>query len=144
MSSKSFRALLSGVIGILAAGLASAGTLTEYSSLAAWNAPVSNVSSYRISQLTTGLGGETTPPRSPRRHARELRAGVFTGDTGSGVIYNDGVYGTGVQYFSDDPRAEGQHGASLRSRSHSAPPMTYPRWRSTWARATGLLTSTSR
>ncbi|HEY1891069.1 MAG TPA: hypothetical protein VGG63_11720 [Steroidobacteraceae bacterium] len=111
MSSKSFRALLSGSIGILAVGLASAGTLAEYNSLAAWNAAVSNVSSYRISQLTTGLGGETTPPEVLGGMPVSFGPGVFTGDTGSGVIYNDGVYGTGIQYFSDDPRANGQHNA---------------------------------
>jgi hypothetical protein len=112
MSLKTFCVLLSGLIGISAAGLAAAGTLTEFGSLADWNAAVSNVSSYRISQLMTGLGGETTPPEVLGGMPVSFGLGVFTGDTHSGVIYNDGIYGTGVQYFSDDPLAMGQRDAT--------------------------------
>lgn len=110
MSSKIFCALLLGMSGISMARLASAGALTEYSSLTYWNAAVSNVSGYKISQLTAG-SGETTPAEVLGGTPVSIGPGVFTGDTHSGVIYNDGLFGLGVQYFSDDPRAMGQHNA---------------------------------
>lgn len=110
MSSKTLRALLSGLVGISVTGLVTAGTLTEYGSLAAWNSAVSSVASYQISQLTTGVGAGT-PAEILGGMPVSFGPGLFTGDTHSGVIYNDGVYGTGIQYFSDDPRAMGQPGA---------------------------------
>jgi hypothetical protein len=102
MSSKTFLALLSGLVGISVAGLAAAGALTEFGSLATWNAAVSNVASYQISEPT---GQETIFGGTPVAFG----PGTFTGDTQSGVVYNDGLYGTGIQYFSDDPRAMGNH-----------------------------------
>lgn len=104
MSSKTFHALLSGLVGISVAGLAAAGALSEFGSLAAWNAAVSNVASYQISEPT---GEETLFGGTPVAFG----PGTFTGDSQSGVLYNDGLYGTGIQYFSDDPRAMGQHDA---------------------------------
>jgi hypothetical protein len=102
MSSKTFLTLLSGLVGISVAGLAAAGALTEFGSLATWNAAVSNVASYQISEPT---GQETIFGGTPVAFG----PGTFTGDTQSGVVYNDGLYGTGIQYFSDDPRAMGNH-----------------------------------
>jgi hypothetical protein len=109
MSSKTFCAVLIGWIGISAAGLASADVLTEYGSLANWTAAVSNVSTYQISQVPGGIGygalGEVLGGQSAT-----IGPGVFTGNTGSAWIYNDGAYGPGIEYFSDDPRSLGQPG----------------------------------
>lgn len=110
MSSKILRTLLSGLVGISITGFVAAGTLTEYGSLAAWNSAVGNIASYQISQLTKGLGSPT-PPEVLGGMPVSFGAGLFTGDTHSGVIYNDDIYGSGIQYFSDDPRAMGQRGA---------------------------------
>jgi hypothetical protein len=107
MSSKTFWATLTGLIGISAAGLAPAGTLTEYGSLAYWDAAVSHVSSHQIAQVPGGAGYRSSTEVFGSAPVA-LGPGVFTGDTGSGVIYNDGTYGLGIQYFSDDPRAFGQ------------------------------------
>jgi hypothetical protein len=106
MSLKTFSATSIGLIGISAAGLASASVLTEYGSLANWNAAVSSVSDYQISQVPgrAGYGSSTEVFGSA---PVTIGPGAFTGDTGSGVIYNDGAYGLGIQYFSDDPRALG-------------------------------------
>ncbi len=35
--------------------------------------------------------------------------GTFTGDTQSAAIYNDGLYGAGIQYFSDAPQSRSDH-----------------------------------
>ncbi len=110
MSSKTFLAVLIGSIGISAAGLASADVLTEYGSLADWTAAVSDVSTYKISQLTSSPFPET-PPEEFGDESVTIGPGVFTGDTGSAVIYNDGLYGSGIQYFSDDPAAISNHHA---------------------------------
>lgn len=106
MSSKTFWAISLGLSGISAAGLASAGVLSEYGSLANWDAAVSRVSSHQISQLP-GRAGYRSSTEVFGSAPATIGPGVFTGDTGSGVIYNDGAYGLGVQYFSDDPRALG-------------------------------------
>jgi hypothetical protein len=107
MSLKNFCAISIGLIGISTVGSVTAGTLTEYDSLTYWNAAVDNASSYKISQVPGGEGyGSTTEFFGSAPVT--LGPGVFTGNSGSGVIYNDGVYGLGVQYFSDDPRAFAQ------------------------------------
>jgi hypothetical protein len=109
MSSRTYCAVLIGWIGISAAGLASAGVLTEYSSLANWTAAISNVSTYQISEVPGGLGyGGPQKGEVLGSQSAAIGAGVFTGNTGSAWIYNDGAYGP-VEYFSDDPRSLGQH-----------------------------------
>lgn len=110
MSLRTFCAISMAFVGVAAAGLAAANVLTEYGSLADWNAAVSDVSTYKITQLSPGLGGNT-PPEVFGFNPVTIGPGVFTGDTQSAVIYNDGLYGAGIQYFSDDPRALGQHNA---------------------------------
>ena len=106
MSLKTFSATSIGLIGISVAGLASAGVLTEYGSLVKWNAAVRSVSDHQISQVPGGAGyGSSTEVFGSAPVT--IGPGVFTGDTGSGVIYNDGAYGRGIQYFSDDPDALG-------------------------------------
>jgi hypothetical protein len=107
MGFKTFCATSIGFIGISAVGLASAGVLTEYGSLANWTAAVSNVSDHQIAQVPGGAGyGSSTEVFGSAPVT--LGPGVFTGDTGSGAIYNDGAYGRGIQYFSDDPSAFGE------------------------------------
>jgi hypothetical protein len=76
----------------------SADTLTEYNSLASWTADVGNVSNYKFS----GAIGELTPFTSVT-----FGPGTFTTGQGFGLIFNDGQYGSGVQYVSDDPIAFG-------------------------------------
>jgi hypothetical protein len=108
MGMKTFCATAIGLIGISVAGLASAGVLTEYGSLANWTAAVSNVSNYQIAQVPGGTGyGSSTEVLGSAPVT--LGPGVFTGNTGSAAIYNDGAYGRGIQYFSDDPSAFGEH-----------------------------------
>jgi hypothetical protein len=108
MSLKTFCAISIGLIGFSAVGSVTAGTLTEYNSLTYWDAAVNNVSSYKISQVPGGAGyGSKTEVFGSAPVT--LGPGAFTGNSGSGFIYNDGAYGTGVQYFSDDPSAFGQH-----------------------------------
>lgn len=108
MSLKTFCALSIGLVGISTVGSVTAGTLTEYDSLTYWNAAVNNASSYRISQVPGGAGygsGTEVFGSAPVT----LGPGAFTGNSGSGFIYDDGVYGSGIQYFSDDPNAFAQH-----------------------------------
>jgi hypothetical protein len=75
----------------------SADAVTEYTSLASWNADVSNVSAYKFS----GAIGDLTPFESVA-----FGPGTFTTPT-FGLIFNDNQYGVGVQYVSDDPIAFG-------------------------------------
>jgi hypothetical protein len=107
MSLKTFCAISMGLIGFSTVGSVTAGTLTEYDSLTYWNAAVNNVSSYKISQVPGGAGYGTQTEFFGSAPVT-LGPGMFTGNSGSGVIYNDGAYGSGVEYFSDDPRAFGQ------------------------------------
>jgi len=107
MSLKTFCALSIGLIGCSTVGSVTAGTVTEYDSLTYWNAAVNNVSSTKISQVP-GEAGYGSLTEVLGASPVTLGPGAFSGNSGSGFIYNDGVYGAGVQYFSDDPRAFGQ------------------------------------
>jgi hypothetical protein len=95
---KVFCELCIGFLGISATGVVSADAVTEYTSLASWNADVSNVSAYKFS----GAVGVLTPFTSVT-----FGPGKFTTGQGFGLIFNDGQYGGGVQYVSDDPIAFG-------------------------------------
>ncbi|MGH8199052.1 MAG: hypothetical protein ACREVO_01585 [Steroidobacteraceae bacterium] len=72
---------------------------------------MSSVAGYQIAQLTKGMGAQT-PPEVLGGMPVNFGPGQFNGDTDSGVIYNDGIYGTGIQYFSDDPLAMAQRDAN--------------------------------
>lgn len=108
MSLKTFRAISIGLIGLSVAGVASAGALTKYGSLASWDAAVSKVSTYQISQVP-GRPGYGTFTQEFGYESVSIGPGTFTGDTQSAAIYNDGLYGAGVQYFSDAPQARSDH-----------------------------------
>jgi hypothetical protein len=96
--SKLFWELCLGLLGTLATGLVSAGAVTEYTSLASWTAGVNHVSAYQFS----GATGELAPFNSV-----VFGPGTFTTGQGFGVIFNDGQYGSGVQYIADNPQAFG-------------------------------------
>jgi hypothetical protein len=87
-----------GFLGISVTGLASADGVSEYTSSASWSTAVNKVSDYGFS----GAVGELTPFISVA-----FGPGTFTTGEGFGLLYNDGQYGTGVQYVSDDPAAFG-------------------------------------
>jgi hypothetical protein len=108
MSFKTFRAISIGLIGLSVAGIASAGALSEYGSLASWDAAVSNVSTYQIAQVP-GRAGYGTFTQEFGTQSVAIGPGTFTGDTQSAAIYNDGLYGAGVQYFSDAPQSRSDH-----------------------------------
>jgi hypothetical protein len=95
---KVFWELCIGSLGIFATGLVSADAVTEYTSLANWTADISNASVYKFS----GAIGALTPFTSVT-----FGPGTFTTGQGFGLIFNDGQYGSGVQYVSDDPIAFG-------------------------------------
>lgn len=106
MRSKTFCAVVIGSIGISAAGLASADPITEYGSSSAWDAAVSNVSTYQIAQIAgrAGYGTYTQEIGGPVTFG----PGTFTGAK-QAAIYNDGLYGAGVEYFSDAPQSVSDH-----------------------------------
>ncbi len=95
-----------GLVGISVAGLASADPIIEYGSSSAWDAAVSNVSTYQISQIAgrAGYGTYTQEIGGPVTFG----PGTFTGAK-QAAIYNDGLYGAGVQYFSDAPQSVSDH-----------------------------------
>lgn len=107
-SKKTFCAALIGWISLSVAGVASAGVLTEYGSLASWDAAVTNVSTYQIAQVP-GRAGYGTYTQEFGTESVTIGPGTFTGDTQSAAIYNDGLYGAGVQYFSDAPQSRSDH-----------------------------------
>jgi len=95
-----------GLGGISVAGLASADPITEYGSSSAWDAAVSNVSTYQITQIAgqAGYGTYTQEIGAPVTFG----PGTFTGAK-QAAIYNDGLYGAGVAYFSDAPQSVSDH-----------------------------------
>jgi hypothetical protein len=98
--SKVFTELCLGFLGTLAAALVSADTVTEYTSLASWNAEVSDVSVYNFSGAPGGylaaFDGVTGVTFGP---------GTFTTPGNLGLIFNDGLFGNGVQYVAASPGA---------------------------------------
>lgn len=100
MSLKVLGGLCIGCLGISATGLASAQGVSEYTSAAGWSTAVNDVSDYKFSGAMGPLSvfGESGVTFGP---------GTFTTGQGFGLIYNDGQYGAGVQYVSDDPIAFG-------------------------------------
>jgi hypothetical protein len=91
-----------------AAGSVSAVGVTEYTSLASWDSAVSNVSTYTFTgapqQSGEFIGGGDLV----------FGPGTFTPESLNGYFYNDGLYGSGVEYISDDPPADGGNtGAAL-------------------------------
>jgi hypothetical protein len=100
-SSKALGGLCVGFLGIFATGLASAQAVKEYGSLASWSTAVKNVSTYTFSG---GVDGGTPCPCGGG-NSLVLGPGTVTADSGNAYLYDDGLYGKGVQYFSDDPAA---------------------------------------
>jgi hypothetical protein len=100
VSLKVLGGLCIGFLGISATGLASAEGVSEYTSAAGWTTAVNDVSDYKFSgaQGQLSVFGESGVTFGP---------GTFTTGQGFGLIYNDGQYGSGVQYVSDDPIAFG-------------------------------------
>jgi hypothetical protein len=94
--------------GALAAGLVSADTVTEYTSLGSWDAAVTDVVSYAINGGVPagGLFEEGTLPVT-------FGPGTFVANgNAAGYLVNDGAYGTGVQYFTDSIGLGGGDGTS--------------------------------
>jgi hypothetical protein len=105
--SKVFWALSVGLVSVCASGLVSADAITEYSSLTTWDAMVSNVSVYNISGAAPGgeiVFGNASATFGP---------GTFTPGSDQGYVFNDNAYGTGLQYFADDPGQIGGQNASV-------------------------------
>jgi hypothetical protein len=106
MNSKTSFALVIGLAGISVAGLASAGTVTEYGSSASWDAAVSNISTYQFAEIP-GLGGgygSLTQFIGPL--SATFGPGTFTGSAQAGWIYGPpGSEGS----FVDSPQAISDH-----------------------------------
>lgn len=101
----------------LAAGLASADAVTGYTSLVNWDSAVSNVNNYTIQDPGVPGWSPNNPTIPVGDVPYKIGAGTFNAGTiegrGQGYIYNDGLYGSGVSYFSDDPGQQGNTIASV-------------------------------
>ncbi len=103
-----FWELCLGLLGTLATGLVSAQAVTEYTSLASWDSAVSNISTYTILAPPYYSDGvlEPTPADNFLSGPIAFGPGTFTTPGNEPVIYNDGFYGSGVQYFAASPQAQ--------------------------------------
>jgi predicted membrane protein len=100
LRSKLFVELCIGFLGVLATGIASADSVTEYTSLASWDSAVSDVTTYTILAppmfgALFVFNGETGEMIGP---------GTFTTPGNLGLIFNDGLFGN-VQYVAASPGA---------------------------------------
>ncbi len=122
MRSKVFWELCIAFLGTLAAGLVSADAVTEYTSLASWNSAVSDVTTYTI--LTPPFVSDgvvlPTPQVNPLTGPIAFGPGTFTTPANLPIIFNDGAYGSGVQYFAASPQAFGDGGPAIANVAFSA------------------------
>jgi hypothetical protein len=103
-----------GLLLTLAAGAASADDITEYTSLASWNANVTNPTFNTIAAPPTFSDGvlEPTPAVTPfdGDTGQTIGLATFTTPDNLGIIFNDGLFGKGVQYVAASPGAFGPGG----------------------------------
>jgi hypothetical protein len=105
-----------------AAGFAAADTVTEYTSLGAWDSAVSGVTNYTILAPPFVSDGVvlSTPPINPLPGPIAFGPGTFTTPANLPIIFNDGGYGSGVQYFAASPQAFGDGGPAIANVAFSA------------------------
>lgn len=99
MRSKVYWGLLVGSLSLGASSTAFADDLTEYTSPAKWAPTVTGVSTYEFSGAPTGgVSGSAGVSFGP---------GTFTTPGNVTLVFNDGLYGPGVQYVAASPGAFG-------------------------------------
>jgi hypothetical protein len=105
-----------------AAGFVSADAVNEYTSLASWDSAVSGVTTYTILAPPVYSDGvlEPTPQVNPLTGPIAIGPGTFTTPANLPIIFNDGAYGSGVQYFAASPRAFGDGGPAIANVALSA------------------------
>jgi hypothetical protein len=114
--------LVSLVAFTFAASLASAEAVTEYTSLASWDSAVSGITNYTILAPPVVSDGVVlpTPQVNPLGGPIAFGPGTFTTPANLPIIFNDGAYGSGVQYFAASPRAFGDGGPAIANVAFSA------------------------
>jgi hypothetical protein len=105
-----------------AAGIVSAQAINEYTSLASWDSAVSGVTTYTILAPPVYSDGvlEPTPQINPLTGPIAIGPGTFTTPANLPIIFNDGAYGSGVQYFAASPQAFGDGGPAIANVAFSA------------------------
>jgi hypothetical protein len=105
-----------------AAGFASADAVTEYTSLASWDSAVSGVTNYAILAPPFVSDGVVlaTPQFNPLTGPIAFGPGTFTTPANLPIIFNDGDFGSGVQYFAASPQGYGDGGPAIANVAFSA------------------------
>ncbi len=95
------------LLGTLATGLVSGQAVTEYTSLASWESAVSDVATYTILAPPNVSDGVVLPPLQETflNGPIVFGPGTFTTPGNEPIIYDDGTYGSNVQYFAASPQA---------------------------------------